>query len=73
FAEAVDTAIDLIEESAVPLAPLSEALASKGVKRLILKRFPYDIVVIEHEDEATVIAVAHQARKPGYWNERVRP
>ena len=73
FTEAVDAAIDLIEEDILPLSPFSENLNEKGAKRLILKRFPYDIVVIEHGDESIVVAIAHHARKPGYWNERISP
>jgi len=73
FSEALDTAIDLIEEDFVPLAPVTWDAGSDIIKRLILKRFPYDIVVLERGDESIVIAVAHQSRKPGYWNERVLP
>jgi toxin ParE1/3/4 len=46
---------------------------AKGLKRLILKRFPYDIVVIESTDEVIIIAVAHHSRKPGYWRQRISP
>jgi hypothetical protein len=73
FSEAVDTAIDLIEEDIVPLSPVIWDAGSKIIKRLILKRFPYDIVVLEQGDESIVVAVAHQSRRPGYWNERVIP
>lgn len=40
--------------------------------KLILKRFPYDIVVRESPKEIIVVAVAHQSRRPGYWRNRVR-
>ena len=73
FANAVEIAIDLIEEDILPLAPMPGKSGAKGVKRLILKRFPYDIVVIEGETEIVVIAVAHHSRKPGYWRERISP
>lgn len=73
FSEAVDIAIDLIEEDIVPLSPVIWDAGSTVIKRLILKRFPYDIVVLEQGNESIVIAVAHQSRKPGYWNERATP
>ena len=41
-----------------------------GAMRLILKRFPYDIVVFDHHGEALVLAVAHHSRRPGYWRNR---
>jgi len=46
-------------------------LADQGVKRLILRRFPYDIVVIDRENERIVVALAHHSRKPGYWRGRI--
>ena len=73
FANAVEIAIDLIEEDILPLSPMPGKAGTKGVKRLILKRFPYDIVVIEGEHETAVIAIAHHSRKPGYWRERISP
>jgi hypothetical protein len=40
------------------------------VKHLGLKRFPFDVVVVEHGEEVLVIAFAHHARRPGYWRQR---
>jgi len=73
FASAVEIAIDLIEEDTLPLSPMPGKSGTIGARRLILKRFPYDIVVIEGELETVVIAIAHHSRKPGYWRERPRP
>jgi toxin ParE1/3/4 len=42
------------------------------VRRLMLKRFPYDLVFVEQEREIIVIALAHHARRPGYWRDRLR-
>lgn len=69
FFAAIEAAIDLIETDALPLAPLSGV---KGAKRLILKRFPYDLIVVERANEAILIAVAHHSRRPGYWRQRIR-
>ncbi|WP_346799165.1 hypothetical protein R5M92_07850 [Halomonas sp. Bachu 37] len=73
FFVAVDAAIDVIEENLIPLSPLPKEAGSTGAKRLILERFPYDIVAIELPEGAVVIAVAHHSRKPGYWRERSKP
>ena len=73
FANAVEMAIDLIEEDILPLSPMPGKSGTKGIKRLILKRFPYDIVVTESTSEVIVIAVAHHSRKPGYWRQRISP
>jgi len=73
FANAVEIVIDLIEEDTLPLSPMPGKAGAKGVKRLILKRFPYDIVVTESTGEVIVIAVAHHSRKPGYWRQRISP
>ena len=73
FFAAVDSAIDVIEENFIPLSPLPEEAGDTGAKRLILDRFPYDIVAIELPEEAVVIAIAHHSRKPGYWLGRSKP
>jgi hypothetical protein len=43
-----------------------EEAGHTGAKRLILERFPYDIVAIELPEESVVIAISHHSRKPGY-------
>jgi hypothetical protein len=73
FADAVETGIDLIAEDILPLSPMPAESGGKGATRLILRRFPYDIVVMEREAKTIVIAVAHHARKPGYWKKRICP
>lgn len=72
FEHAVNTAIDLLEDDIVPLMNMPGAAGAKGIKRLILKRFPYDIVVWEASKEVIVVAIAHHSRRPGYWRNRLR-
>jgi len=71
FQRAVDAALDLLEEDIVPLTPAVGPARKLGAKRLVLRRFPYDIVVRESGDEIIVIAFAHHARRPGFWRKRV--
>jgi toxin ParE1/3/4 len=72
FERAVDAALDLLEEDIVPLSPVPGVAGERGAKRLILRRFPYDVVVREVGTEIVVIAFAHQSRSPGYWRDRLR-
>ena len=46
FFKAVEAAFDIIEDKALPLSPMPNKINLIGVKRLILKRFPFDIVVL---------------------------
>lgn len=72
FERAIDAALDLLEEEIVPLASMPGAAGGRGVKRLILRRFPCSVVVHERDTEILVIAFAHHARRPGYWRDRLR-
>jgi len=72
FERAVEAALDLLEEELVPLTALGGVSGQRGAKRLILKRFPYDVVVYERGDALVVVAFAHHSRRPGYWRTRLR-
>jgi|ERR1700674_1358470 toxin ParE1/3/4 len=71
FERAVEAALDLLEEEMIPLTVIPGVSGQRGAKRLILKRFPYDVVVYERNDELLVVAFAHQSRRPGYWRSRL--
>lgn len=72
FEHAVDAALDLLEQEVVPLTSIPGVAGARGVKRLMLRRFPYAVIVCERDTEIFVIAFAHQARRPGYWRGRMR-
>ena len=72
FDQAVNVVLDLLEDEIVPLAKMPGDAGGKGAKRLVLKRFPYDIVVCELPEEIVVVAIAHQSRRPRYWRNRLR-
>jgi plasmid stabilization system protein ParE len=42
----------------------------QGVRRGLLRRFPYTVFFREYEDRIWIAAVVHQKRKPGYWSAR---
>ena len=72
FERAVDAALDLLEDEIVPLTTMPGVAGKQGAKRLLLRRFPYDVVVRERIGESVVVAFAHQSRRPGYWRARLR-
>jgi hypothetical protein len=71
FFNAVEAAFDAIEGHTFPLSPMPNEINLIDVKRLILNRFPFDIVVLEHPTKKTIIAIVHHAKKPGYWRDRI--
>jgi plasmid stabilization system protein ParE len=50
--------------------PRLGAIWRGGVRRLPLRRFPYNIVYYLRNSEVRVLAIAHQSRKPGFWRAR---
>ncbi|MGN8224119.1 type II toxin-antitoxin system RelE/ParE family toxin [Gracilimonas sp. BCB1] len=64
--------LDEIEEAiAQALAhPQSGSLLTKQDRRILLDRFPYEIIYDFSESDITITAVKHMKRKPGYWQSR---
>jgi plasmid stabilization system protein ParE len=52
--------------------PIIDFPESYGVRRVLVKRFPYAIVFFEQSDELWIVAFAHHHRRPGYWRERLK-
>lgn len=66
FAEEFSRALTYLLEG-----PLRCRQIEPGVRRCLLKRFPYGIIYDVPADYLRIIAVAHLHRKPGYWRGRV--
>jgi plasmid stabilization system protein ParE len=65
FRSEVFDVIDSLRE-----APTKWKMTEDGARRRVLRHFPYT-VYFDVEDEAVfVLAVAHQRRLPGYWQQR---
>ena len=64
--------LDEIEEAiAQALAyPESGSLLTKEDRRIVLDRFPYEIIYDISDNLITITAVKHMKRKPGYWESR---
>jgi plasmid stabilization system protein ParE len=40
------------------------------IRRCRLRRFPYSVIYTVEADEVLILAVAHQHRRPSYWQDR---
>lgn len=43
---------------------------AKGTRKLVLARFPYNLIYETRKDSLRVLAVAHQRKRPYYWRGR---
>jgi hypothetical protein len=71
FREDFKAALDTLEEGVVPGSPWPGRLGERGVKRILLKRFPFSVVFVASSGGKVVLAVAHHRRRPAYWRGRV--
>jgi toxin ParE1/3/4 len=71
FREDFRASLAALQEGVVPGAPWPGRLGERGVKRLLLKRFPFSIVFVVSGGGKVVLAVAHHRRRPAYWRGRV--
>lgn len=42
-----------------------------GLRKKVLRQFPYTLFFLELETVIWIVAVAHQRRRPGYWKDRM--
>ena len=64
--------IEAVEEAtALALAfPQAGSPAQNGTRRVFLKDFPFALIYRSDEQGITIFALAHHARRPGYWRSR---
>ena len=43
-----------------------------GTRRYVFPTFPFSFVYFVDGEHVSVVALAHQSRRPGYWRERLR-
>jgi len=62
-----------IERSAALIGamPYGWPSVGHGVRKYVIKRFPYLILFTIEDEFALIVAVAHQSREPKYWKQRV--
>jgi toxin ParE1/3/4 len=52
--------------------PLRSPEIEPGIRRLLFRdRFPYSIIYVIRARQLVIVAVMHQHREPGYWQDRV--
>jgi toxin ParE1/3/4 len=71
FREDFKAALDNLQEGVIPGSPWPGRLGERGVKRILLKRFPFSVVFVDTGSGKVVLAVAHHRRRPAYWRGRV--
>lgn len=66
FVSAVQVALSQIARD-----PETGFLSELGTRSVIVRRFPYRVIFYEQPDQISIVAVAHQSRRPDYWHERL--
>ncbi len=66
FVRAIEQAIaDIVE------TPLRWRAVRGGLRRRVIRGFPYIVFYRVHEGFVYLLAVAHCSRRPGYWRSRL--
>ena len=50
--------------------PQAGSPAQSGTRRVYLKDFPFALIYRSDDQGITIYALAHHARRPGYWRNR---
>jgi len=68
-----DDFLDALEDAYLMIQTMPRAwpLAEYGMSKFLMKRFTYSIIYALREERILVVAVMHQCRKPGYWQDRL--
>jgi len=51
--------------------PERRPLRPDGTRKLKIPRFPYFLIYRNELEQILIVAVAHGARRPGYWRQRL--
>jgi toxin ParE1/3/4 len=72
FLDDVDATIRRVLEAPFSGATVPRLPPDLAVRRLATTRFPYHVVYLVADEELRILAVAHDRRRPGFWNTRLR-
>ena len=64
--------MDLIRQGPAMYAPAPSVPWDLGVRRALLRQFPYVVAFLELPEEIRVLAIAHGKKRPGYLSPRGR-
>ena len=68
---AVRDTLEKLHDDPIPALPIPAIDPELRLRRLLVERFPYQIVFTHYEKQTRVIAIAHLKREPGYWKDRI--
>jgi plasmid stabilization system protein ParE len=65
--------LDIIETAVSEIAEQPEIWPEidKGIRRRLVRRFPYSLLYSIQSSEIIIVAVMHQKQKPRYWIDRL--
>lgn len=66
FVRAVDVVLSQIGQDSE-----TGFLSEFGTRSVLVRRFPYRVIFHEQPAQISIVAVAHQSRRPDYWHERI--
>ncbi|MBN2684836.1 MAG: type II toxin-antitoxin system RelE/ParE family toxin [Pontiellaceae bacterium] len=66
FLDEIQEAVKNIQE-----APLRQPERDDQTRRLLTKRFPYQVVYTIHNETIWIVAFSNQRQEPGYWHDRI--
>lgn len=52
--------------------PLAGSPGPSATRKVMIKGFPFSVFYLEEDTGIVVVAVAHQARHPGYWMDHLK-
>jgi len=52
--------------------PESSPVIEHEIRRKVLAKFPYDLFYVFESSAVTILSVAHESRRPGFWRTRDR-
>jgi plasmid stabilization system protein ParE len=67
FENAVKEAIERVRQF-----PEGWAQVELGMRRVLVKGFPYGLIYTPEQGEIFIVSVMHLARRPAYWSKRLR-
>jgi plasmid stabilization system protein ParE len=72
FLAELERSFTMILEAPTTWSPWPGLEPNLGIRRFLLARFPYGIAYELAGEDIIVFAVAHLARRPGFWKSRMK-
>ena len=67
FRDHVSGAVDFLREF-----PLAAPVLDFGVRKRVVRKFPYNLLYSVEDEYIFILAVAHHKRRPDYWVDRLK-